>query len=81
MICKSFHWLGKTKDNYNYGKERAKLFALSVPRRIAIPLLPKVKEELERMAKLGVISKVTEPTEWCTGMVVVPKPGGKVRYA
>ena len=31
------------------------------------------------MNKLGVISKVTEPTEWCAGMVVVPKPGGKVR--
>jgi len=28
---------------------------------------------------MGVISKVTEPTEWCAGMVVVPKPGGKVR--
>ena len=25
------------------------------------------------------ISKVTEPTEWCAGMVVVPKKSGKVR--
>ena len=31
------------------------------------------------MEKLGVISKVTTPTEWCAGMVVVPKPNGTVR--
>ena len=28
---------------------------------------------------MGVISKVEEPTEWCAGMVVVPKSNGKVR--
>ena len=39
----------------------------------------KVKEELDRMEKAGVISKVTEPTRWCTGMVVVPKQDGAVR--
>lgn len=26
------------------------------------------------MENMGVISKVTEPTAWCSGMVVVPKP-------
>ena len=31
------------------------------------------------MEKEGVISKVSEPTEWCSGMVVVPKKSGKVR--
>ena len=36
-----------------------------------------VKAELERMEKLGVISRVSEPTEWCIG-VVVPKPNGQV---
>ena len=75
-----FTGLGRLKDSYKIKlKEGAIPFALSVPRRVAIPLLPRVKEELERMTKLGVISKVTEPTEWCAGMVVVPKPGGKVR--
>lgn len=32
-----------------------------------------MREELERMESMGVISKVTEPTAWCSGMVVVPK--------
>ena len=31
------------------------------------------------MEKLGVISKVLEPTQWCAPMVVVPKANGKIR--
>lgn len=45
---------------------------------IAVPLMKKVKEELENMEKLGDIRKVSEPTEWCTSIVVVPKPSGRV---
>ena len=49
------------------------------PRRVALPLKAKVREELDRMEKLGVIRKVEGPTPWCAGMVVVPKSNGKVR--
>ena len=31
------------------------------------------------MLQEGIISPVTEPTEWCSGIVVVPKPNGTVR--
>ena len=54
-------------------------FALTTPRRVATPLLNKVKAELARMENMEVISKVDVPTEWCAGMVVVPKPDGNVR--
>ena len=60
-------------------KEGAKPFALTAPRRVPVPLLPRVKAELERMRQLGVIVPVREPTDWCSGMVVVPKPQDKVR--
>ena len=60
-------------------KENATPYALYVPRNIPIPLRSKVKEELECMEQMGVISKVTEPSEWCAGMVVVPKKSGDVR--
>ena len=53
--------------------------AITTPRRVALPLMLKVKEELQRMEKLGVISKVDIPTDWCAGMVVVPKPDGRIR--
>ena len=35
--------------------------------------------KLNEMQRTGVISKVTEPTDWCAGMVPVPKKNGKVR--
>ena len=31
------------------------------------------------MEEMGVIAKVEQPTEWCAGMVVVPKADSKVR--
>ena len=60
-------------------KPDAKPHAISTPRRVPVPLFSKVKEELSRMEQMGIISKVDEPTEWCAGMVVVPKANGKVR--
>lgn len=52
-------------------------FSLKNPRRIPLPLVGKVKEELQRMERMGVISRVEEPTDWCAGMVVMPKTDGK----
>ena len=75
-----FHGLGTFGTEYHIVlKQGAKPFALSVPRRVAFPLLPKVKAEFARMEKLGVISKVDTPTEWCAGMVVVPKSNDDIR--
>ena len=75
-----FKGLGKLKDNYVIKlRENATPYALTTPRRVPLPLLPKVKEELQRMERLGVITKIEEPTDWCAGMVVVPKQNGKVR--
>ena len=75
-----FQGLGSMEGAYHIKLQLdAEPFALSTPRRIALPLLPKVKQELERMEKMGVISKVNGPTDWCVGMVVVPKAAGSVR--
>lgn len=57
-------------------KPGVKPFSLSTPRRISLPLPPKVKEELERMEQQGVISKVEEPTDRCAPMVAMPKCTG-----
>ena len=59
-------------------KEGAKPFALTALSLVPVPLLPRVKAELERMRQLRVIVPVREPTNWCPGMVVVPKPQDKV---
>ena len=75
-----FRELGEMSGEYHITlKEGAKPYALSVPRRVPIPLLPQVKQELENMEKTDVIFRVDQPTDWCAGMVVVPKPNGKIR--
>ena len=75
-----FTGLGTFGEEYDVKlKDGAKAFSLYAPRNVPIPLLPKVRQELERMERLGVIRKVSEPTPWCAGMVVVPKKSGDIR--
>ena len=54
-------------------------FALTTPRRIPLPLMAQVKEELDKMEQQNIITRVKDPTDWCAGIVVVPKPNKKVR--
>lgn len=80
MFPKVFSGLGKLQGSYEIKlKDAAVPYALSAPRRVPLPMKEKVKEELDRMEAMGVIRKIEEPTEWCAGMVVVPKPNKKPR--
>ena len=75
-----FQGLGNLGEPYQIKlKEDAKPYALFTARNVPLPLRTPVQEELNRMEKLGVISKVEEPTQWCAGMVVVPKKNKKLR--
>lgn len=49
------------------------------PRAVPMPLREKVRNKLREMEEQGVISRVEQHTEWCSGMVVVRKPSGDVR--
>ena len=59
-------------------KPEAKPYALISVCRIPIPLFDKVEQELKQMEATGVISKVSQPTDWYAGMVVVQKKSGGV---
>jgi len=48
-------------------------------RKVPFALHDKLKAELDRMEDLGVIDKVTEPTEWVSSLVMVTKPNGDLR--
>ena len=75
-----FRGLGTLGDEYKIElREGAVPYSLFAPRTVAIPLRAKVKEELQRMESIGVISKASKPTEWYAGLVVVPKKTGQVR--
>ena len=86
MIMKKFpslfSGLGQLSEEYRIKLgSNVEPHAISAPRRIALPLLPKVKQALDTMVTEGVIRKLgpNEPSEWCSGIVVVPKPNGNIR--
>ena len=75
-----FRGLGTLGDTYQIKlKEGAIPHSIYTPRTVPLPLRGKVREELQRMEVMGVISKIQDPTPWCAGMVIVPKRSGAVR--
>ncbi|XP_035658200.1 uncharacterized protein K02A2.6-like [Branchiostoma floridae] len=49
------------------------------PRRVPLELREKLKKQLEEMTEKGVISEVTQPTDWVNSIVIKEKPNGKLR--
>jgi len=75
-----FQGLDTLGDEYEVSlKNYSKAIALHAARNVPLPLCSKVHDELKRMEAMGVISPVSEPSPWCSGMVVIPKPSGQVR--
>ncbi len=75
-----FRGFGDMPGDYNIALTAdAKPFAITTPRRIPLPLYPKTKTGLDKLYEKKIINRVTGPTDWVAPMVVVPKPGGKVR--
>ncbi|KAK3782887.1 hypothetical protein RRG08_002516 [Elysia crispata] len=69
-----FKGLGRLKDSYAIKlRPDAQPVSIYTARKIAHPLMGKVKAEIDHMLADGVISPVEEPTDWCSGIVVVPK--------
>ncbi len=59
-------------------KSTAEPYSAHVARRVP-SMLTNVKQELDRMERLGVIEEVFEPTPWCAPMVPVTKRNGEIR--
>ncbi|XP_024891750.1 uncharacterized protein K02A2.6-like [Temnothorax curvispinosus] len=47
--------------------------------RVALSLLPKLKECLDELVKLKIIEKVEEATDWVNPLVITRKPNGSLR--
>ena len=53
--------------------------SLCISRKVPFALQKKVQVKLVGMKSMGVISKVSDPTIWCIGIVVIRKKSGTVR--
>ena len=53
----------------------AKPFCVTTPRTIPFAYRDKLKQEIDLLTDQGVITPITEPTEWCAPIVVAPKKG------
>ena len=72
------HGTLKTDSVRIHLKDNAQPYAVHTARRLPLPMLQKVKEELQRMERNGIIERVTQPTDWCAPMVpVLKKSTGK----
>ena len=49
------------------------------PRRVPEAIKPKVKDELDRLVREGIIMPVEVPTDWVNSIVCVTKPNGDLR--
>ena len=48
-------------------------------RRVPVAVRDRLEEELVRLEELDVISKVSEPTDWVSGLVLAEKKEGSLR--
>lgn len=75
-----FKGLGELPDDYKIVlKDDAKPFAITVPRKVPLPLLDSTESTLKKMVETNVISPIIEPTDWVAPLVVVPKRNSTVR--
>ena len=60
-------------------KQDAEPYCCTTARRVPFHMLENVSQVLDRMKRLGVIVRQTEPMDWCSPMVVVQQSEGKLR--
>ncbi|KZS18271.1 Uncharacterized protein APZ42_015591 [Daphnia magna] len=59
--------------------KNAKPVAMRGSRPVSVPLLPKLKAELDALESAGIVRRVSKPTEWVHPLLVVMKKNGDIR--
>ena len=73
-----YHGIGRLPGKHKIYIDPTVTPVVHPPRRLPISMRDKVKNELSRMVKEGIIKKVKKPTSWVNSMVVVTKPNGSI---
>lgn len=48
-------------------------------RKVPVALKPRLRQELDKLEKLNIVSKIEEPTDWVSSLVIVEKKNGDLR--
>lgn len=74
-----FKGLGKLPGEYSISVDKSVQPVVCPTRKISFGLKDELLKELRRMESLGVVRKVTHPTDWVNAIVLVPKRDGSIR--
>lgn len=74
-----FEGIGSFPDIYSIKIDKNIPGVIKPPRRIPQTLLEQLKIELNTLIKTGIVSKVNEPKNWSSNLVIVQKPDKKLR--
>ena len=76
---KQFDVIGKFEGEYHMVTDPNVPPSQHAMRKIPIEYQEKIEKELDRMEEQGIITKVTEPTEWVNSITYPVKPNGDLR--
>ncbi|KAL7304666.1 hypothetical protein TKK_0002912 [Trichogramma kaykai] len=80
MYTELFTGVDKIKDfKYRIKLKNNVCGKVEPSRHVPFKLQQKLKMELNKMEKMGIIKKIEKPTEFVSSLVMVNKPGGKIR--
>ena len=74
-----FQGLGRLKDSYSIETDGSVRPVVHAPRRVPVPVREKVRKKRDELESDGVLTPVTEATDWVSIMVIVQKPSGQIR--
>ena len=73
-----FTGIGCLEGEYSIKIDRSVTPTVHPPRKVPLAIKDKLKAELDKMERMGVIMKQDQPTEWVNSMVTPTKPNGKI---
>ena len=74
-----FQGTGKLSEPYHLQIDPSAKPVVHPPRKVPLALKTALKEELDRLECLQILTPVSEPTPWMSSMVIVKKPNGNIR--
>ena len=74
-----FEGIGCFEGDYHITVDPSVPPVIHPPRRIPVALRDSLKGELDSLVEKGILSPVTQPTDWVNSFVCITKPNGKIR--